>query len=215
MQGLDIVVYGDSIMEAFRGTMLGQPLETYDGNKAIWQRLMGGRRAAVLAIAGDQPVHLLWRLANGEGPAGLNPKQITVMIGTNDVGRMSSFYEGNVAQAAHFISLGLQRSVLELQRQAPAATIVVLGLLPIGHPSLSEAQGNLFTEVLKATNDNSRQFVEQQASQKLKFIECGGRFLHEANGTVNHSLMPDGLHPAGEGGEVLLRCMLEGLEINA
>ena len=31
-------------------------------------------RAGVFALAGDQAVHLLWRLAEGEGPEGLNPK---------------------------------------------------------------------------------------------------------------------------------------------
>jgi hypothetical protein len=43
------------------------------------------RRALLLGISGDQTMHLLWRLQNGEGPAGLNPTSITLMIGTNDV----------------------------------------------------------------------------------------------------------------------------------
>ena len=37
----------------------------------------------MIAIAGDQTVHLLWRLRNGEGPQGLRPQPrlLTLMIG--------------------------------------------------------------------------------------------------------------------------------------
>jgi lysophospholipase L1-like esterase len=38
----------------------------------------------LLGISGDQAMHLLWRLQNGEGPSKLKPKAITLMIGTND-----------------------------------------------------------------------------------------------------------------------------------
>ncbi len=50
------------------------------------------RRSLVAGISGDQAVHLLWRLQNGEGPRGLNPKAVSVMIGTNDVAHLSSMH---------------------------------------------------------------------------------------------------------------------------
>lgn len=49
-------------------------------------------RAGIFAICGDQAVHLLWRLREGEGPAGLNPRAIAVMIGTNDAAHLASVY---------------------------------------------------------------------------------------------------------------------------
>lgn len=53
-------------------------------------------RALVLAISGDQIVHLLWRLQNGEGPKGLDPQVVTVMIGTNDLAHLTSLLQARV-----------------------------------------------------------------------------------------------------------------------
>jgi hypothetical protein len=41
--------------------------------------------------------------------------------------------------------------------------------------------------------------------------DCGGRFLHK-NGTLDVSLMPDGVHPVRAGSELLLECMLEAVD---
>ncbi|KAL4451315.1 hypothetical protein ABPG77_009387 [Micractinium sp. CCAP 211/92] len=91
--GLDVVVYGDSIMEAFRGECLGVDWShAYAANMADWNRAFEGKRAGIFAICGDQAVHLLWRLREGEGPAGLNPRVIAVMIGTNDAAHLASVY---------------------------------------------------------------------------------------------------------------------------
>lgn len=43
----------------------------------------------MLAVSGDQTVHVLWRLQNGEGPRGLKPAKVALMIGTNDVSHLS------------------------------------------------------------------------------------------------------------------------------
>lgn len=50
------------------------------------------RSAGIFAICGDQAVHLLWRLREGEGPGGLGPRAIAVMIGTNDAAHLASVY---------------------------------------------------------------------------------------------------------------------------
>lgn len=43
------------------------------------------RSADVFAAGGDGTLNLLWRLEHGEGPAGLNPQVVFLMIGANDV----------------------------------------------------------------------------------------------------------------------------------
>ena len=46
MQEVEIAVYGDSIMEGFRGESVGMVLPDgrYSANKAAWDRLMAGKR---------------------------------------------------------------------------------------------------------------------------------------------------------------------------
>lgn len=40
--------------------------------------------------------------------------------------------------------------------------------------------------------------------------DCGSRFVR-AGGAVDPALMPDGVHPAGAGGKVLVECVLQAL----
>ena len=87
-----MLLYGDSISEAFRGESLGAPHSAYAGNHAAWRSLMARRRAAAFAIAGDQTMHLLWRVQNGEGPRGLGPQAVFLLIGTNDVAHQGSIH---------------------------------------------------------------------------------------------------------------------------
>jgi hypothetical protein len=44
IQGMDIIAYGDSITEAFRGSGYGHQTPKYESNKATWRRRMGKRR---------------------------------------------------------------------------------------------------------------------------------------------------------------------------
>jgi hypothetical protein len=68
-QGYDMIWYGDSISEAFRGTEDGGQLEGLVAIKAVWEKHYGSKyKAAVMACAHDRTTNLLWRLLNGESP---------------------------------------------------------------------------------------------------------------------------------------------------
>lgn len=151
-QGVDFVLYGDSITESFRGTAVGMPADSYAGNAAAWRRRMAGRRqvaargcalalpcsnaalrshrlgadarftlntwravmhplhrpppppnrrrALILAISGDETLHLLWRLRHGEGPSGLSPAVVTLMISTNDLFRLTMLHPVSCTEPA-------------------------------------------------------------------------------------------------------------------
>lgn len=209
--GLEWVVYGDSIMEAFRGECLGADWShAYSANMAAWKRASERRRAGILAICGDQAVHLLWRLREGEGPAGLSPRVIAVMIGTNDAAHLASVYPGEAQVPGHIISLAVQQIVRELQKQAPQATVVVFGLLPLQPQMLGKPERG-YDGIIAAANQELAAFVKEQASPRLIFKDCGADFLLPS-GEVDTARMPDGVHPAGEGGELLLKCMLSAME---
>ncbi|EFN50813.1 hypothetical protein CHLNCDRAFT_55501 [Chlorella variabilis] len=206
---LDIVFYGDSISESFRGSVAGTVVEGYSGNMAAWREMMGTRRAMVLGIAGDQTMHLLWRLRNGEGPKGLNSKIVTAMIGTNDMIYLTFLYPDDDQRVIAAIVSKVQRCVRELQQQSPQASIVLFGLLPLQRTRTDWPHAE-YNGKVAATNQQLQAFVQQQGSEELKFKDCGGDFLL-ANATVDLRLMPDGIHPAGDGARVLLSCMLQAL----
>lgn len=128
------------------------------------------------------------------------------MIGTNDAAHLHSVYPGNVSLAGHVITLTVQQCVREVQRQAPQAAIVVFGLLPL-QPMWINTPQREYDGVIAAANSEIGQWVaKQQQPAKLKFKDCGPAFL-KADGAVDALLIPDGVHPSGPGGEVLLSCM--------
>lgn len=43
-QGADLVVYGDSIMEAYRGTIVGEPADMFTASKAAWAQRATAQR---------------------------------------------------------------------------------------------------------------------------------------------------------------------------
>lgn len=43
-------------------------------------------------------------------------------------------------------------------------------------------------------------------------IDCGAAFL-KPDGWIDYSLMPDGVHPAGPGGQALVDCVLGALGV--
>ena len=71
----ELVFIGDSITDRWRK----QGLE-------VWNKFYVPRHALNLGISGDRTQHVLWRLDHGE-LAGLKPKAVVLMIGTNNTGQ--------------------------------------------------------------------------------------------------------------------------------
>lgn len=58
-QGLDVLMYGDTLVEAWRGTFLGEPAARAQGCADVFHNQFGVKyRAAALGIAGDDPLSL-------------------------------------------------------------------------------------------------------------------------------------------------------------
>ncbi|KAL4433858.1 hypothetical protein ABPG75_000299 [Micractinium tetrahymenae] len=209
--GLDVAAYGDSILMTLLGDPLtGGPLLGWEASRAAWQRAYGGRRIGIFAIGGDRPVNLLRRLRHGEGPRGLNPKGILLLIGVNDILPISALYPGNDTLVSQFASAGIQLCVRELQKQAPNATVIVLGLLPFQPPPPDFTPG-AYDRVVRLTNRATRQWVQAQNSLLLKYKDCGHLFLLPNSTTLNSTLVPDGIHPSGPGAPVLIGCLRRAL----
>ncbi|KAI3430716.1 hypothetical protein D9Q98_005302 [Chlorella vulgaris] len=205
--GADLLVYGDSIMEAYRGTIVGEPADMFTASKAAWAQRATAQRALLLGISGDQAMHLLWRLQNGEGPSKLKPKAITLMIGTNDAFHLTRVLP-DTQEAGHVTAAAVMQCIRELQRQAPLARIVVLGLLPLQPPHMRRLP---FGAAVAVANKEVQDAVQRQASDKLVFKDCGTPFV-DAIGEVRLDLMPDGVHPEAAGARMLLKCLLDATQ---
>jgi len=91
----DLVLVGDSITEAWRGTSLGAARAEYASAPEILARRLGEYSPLPLAIAGDTTGNVLWRLRNGgfptpkreAGGVGSSPAYAVLLIGTNDLSR--------------------------------------------------------------------------------------------------------------------------------
>jgi len=126
--GVDVVFYGDSITEGWKGTSYGFANGRKDNNYAVFKSQFtldgGGKFEGIpMGISGDRSPDLLWRLINGgELPQSLSPAVYWLLIGTNDMGWAWCSPEVTL--------IGILRVVEELRAKKPGAFIVINGLLP-------------------------------------------------------------------------------------
>jgi len=108
---VDLIFAGDSIVESL----------DYAGRE-VFDYYYEGRNAVTLGIGGDETQHLLWRLENLP-LAGLSPKGIVVMIGSNNLYHPESNEQ---------IAKGILACCEKLRALFPDAPILCLGITPEG-----------------------------------------------------------------------------------
>jgi lysophospholipase L1-like esterase len=120
--GVDLLFVGDSITQNYdkKGPA---PDEVFT---PIWEELFAPHHALNLGYSGDQTQHVLWRLRHGEVD-GLTPKDIVVLIGTNNTPDTPG---GTRAQTAEEVAAGVIAVVEELHARLPGAKILVVEVLP-------------------------------------------------------------------------------------
>jgi lysophospholipase L1-like esterase len=222
-RGADVVFYGDSVFEAFRGTKVGIANKQFEGVPAVWSshlKSIGQRGSLDLAISGDTASNLLWRVRNGESPAPLDPRVLVVNVGTNDIKRVS--VEGDPEDLASGTRPGKDLStataaiVDTLLEQTPDAHVVLVGVLPRGDESAGDqrAQPSKYTPTIDATNANLREYAKAKghaAKGGVTFVDCGQLLLEDVDGgrkRIKSGAMPDATHPSAESYEVIVKSCL-------
>lgn len=165
---VDLLFDGDSITDFWAGT-----------GREVWNRNYGRLNTANYGISGDRTENLLWRLDKGQ-VAGLHPRLIVLLIGTNNTG------DCNDTQIAE----GVTAIVREYQRLCPAAVILVHGLLP-----RAENPNDSIRAKIKRINAIVSKLDD---GKKVIYADFGDKFL-QPDGTIIRSLMPDFLHPSAAG----------------
>lgn len=180
----NVLFMGDSITDFWRN-----PDGQYAG-KPVLDKYFGDLKVANFGIAGDTTQGVLYRLQHGEGQ-GFNPKAVMLMIGTNNTGRNS----------AAEIAEGIGAVVLELQKNFPAAKILLLGIFP---RSTSK-------DPVRATIAEINSIISRlHDGDRVHYLDIGSKFL-DAEGNIPKDVMSDALHPTGKGYEIWAEAVKEPL----
>jgi hypothetical protein len=230
----DVIFYGDSITESFRGTMSGRTNERMAGNLNIFSSMFNNKqrsgkklRIGAFGMAGDQTHHLLWRLQHGELSKEHPPSVGVLHIGTNNLGRARIQAEGEdehiaIENAVPTITKHMLFMLKMFHQNAPKTKILLVGLLPRGSGRGGASgfeQPSIYTRAIEEINQHLAEFASQDG--RVDYVDCTEAFLttqqQESNKKSNNgetvvlidkAKMPDGLHPEGnEGAKAMLDCI--------
>jgi len=171
----ELLFMGDSITDFWRnetGAYAGKP---------VLDKYFGKWKVANFGIAGDTTQGVLYRLQHGEG-AGIKPRAIMLMIGTNNTAR----------NTAAEIAEGVGAVVAELQKDFPDAKILLLAVFPRGRAS---------DPVRASIAEINRIIAKLDDGKKVFYQDIGQGFL-DPQGNIPADVMSDGLHPSTKGYEI-------------
>ncbi|MET0262611.1 MAG: GDSL-type esterase/lipase family protein [Rariglobus sp.] len=172
--GVDVMFLGDSLTA----------LWDKEG-KTVWDARFAPLKAANYGIGGDSTRQVIWRLGNGELD-NLNPKLVVLMIGTNNI------YNDHNSGTDAEITEGVAKIVGLIHAKAPAAKVLLLGVLP--------RQNAFFTNRTVTLNQELSAYASKN---QIQFIDASAKFLN-ADGTLAPALFkPDQVHLSTDGYAIL------------
>ncbi len=180
-----LVFLGDSITHGWESK-----------GKPVWDKHWAPLNAANFGIGGDRTEHVLWRLEHGNFD-GLKPKEIVLMIGTNNTGHQGRPQKENNGEVYHCsaeqTAEGVKAIIDKLKVKCPGAKILLLAIFP---------RGATPEDAFRKQNDETNTIIKTFADDKtVFFMDVGPKFL-EADGTLSKDIMPDLLHPNEKGYEI-------------
>jgi len=183
---IDIYFAGDSITRRW-----GCSDAAYRDLLAHWRANFFGWNAANFAWGGDTVQNILWRLENGE-LEGVNPKVIVLLAGTNNLGR-DAVGDGAEAKVEEVVA-GIRAILDSMQRQAPQATLLLMGILPRNNPPAGAA----LMPTINRINERLAGFAD---GQRVRYLNLNAQ-LTDADGKLIDGMTADGLHLAVKGYQV-------------
>ena len=176
---IDVYFEGDSIVRRWGATDYPQLLENWKANFTGWN-------AADFGWGADRIEHMLWRLDNGE-IAGLHPKIVVILAGTNNVGSRP----GGPEKTAD-ITRGLRALVDRFRRATPDATVVLTAILPRNDnmavmPEIARINANL---------------AKLADGKTVRFLNVNDKLADKSGKLLDGMMNADKLHPTIKGYQV-------------
>lgn len=190
-----LLLLGDSITEHWRGSSMGRPYRGKNKQPSLQNAFPTEWHPLVLAVSGDQTPELRWRLANGELPPALQPEAIVVLIGDNDISH---------GKEPERIVVDVAELTKDLVTARPQARILVNTLFPALPRKLKMSSPELVDKLLTSVNEGLMEQLPKLGA--VRVIDCGSYFRRH-DGSLDVSMMLDGLHPNAAGMMQWAGCM--------
>jgi lysophospholipase L1-like esterase len=153
----------------------------------IWNQYFAPRNALNLGISGYRTENVIWNIQNGF-LEGQSPKVVVLEIGTNNIDEKNYPTRHTAGQLAG----GITEIVRILREKLPNAKIIVMRCFPgcYGGPNPTSHRF-----ILERASD----LVSKLADGKHIFICDVNRVFLNKDGSINHDMMGDWLHPTPAG----------------
>lgn len=180
---VEVLLLGDSITEA------------WDSAPDVWNAHFAGYTVANFGISGDTTQNLLWRITIGGELAGLSPRLVVLLIGTNNLDQRND----SSADTAR----GVEAIVQTLRTSLPDAKILLLGIFPRG-----ATRNAVFRQRIRDVNQAIARLANRSA---IRYLDIGPRLL-DPDGNLLADALPDGIHPSVKGYAIWADAMQPELE---
>ncbi|MGN6295630.1 MAG: SGNH/GDSL hydrolase family protein [Ginsengibacter sp.] len=169
------LIIGNSIIHYFGGT----PAYPIARGESAWDKYLKPLKVQNAGFGWDRIENVLWRVYHGEFDD-FNGKNIVLMIGTNNLSEKNN--ESKIVE-------GLQFLINAIKKRKPNTKITMVGILP---RAKSEERVVMINKKIK----------EVSLKNHIDYVDFGKDFL--MGNKINSKLfVSDGLHPNGDGYEVL------------
>jgi lysophospholipase L1-like esterase len=163
--------------------------------QAVWKQFFAPRNAANLGFSGYRTENLLWNIEHGELD-GQSPKVIVLEIGTNNVDEKNYPTRHTAQQLAGGITAIVQR----FRSKLPDTKIILLRAFPGSYDG---------------PNPTSHRAILERASDIVSKLDDGKHIFYcdvnhvflNLNGSINHQMMGDYLHPTPAGAKAWAQAM--------
>ena len=181
----DLIVIGNSITHNFEKPEY----------QAVWNQFFAPRKALNLGTSGYRSENIIWNILNGE-LEGQSPKVVVLEIGTNNVDEKNYPTRHTAGQLAG----GMEAIIKILREKLPDAKIVVLRCFPgcYGGPNPTSHRA-----ILERASD----IVSRLADGKHIFYCDVNHVFLNIDGSINHDMMSDWLHPTPAGAKAWAQAM--------
>ena len=161
----------------------------------VWNQFFAPRKAINLGFSGYRTENLLWNIMHGE-LEGQSPKVLVLEIGTNNVDEKNYPLRHTAGQLAGGIA-----AIVKLVRQKlPDTKIILLRCFP---GSYDGANPTSHRAILEKASD----IVSKLADEKNVFYCDVNHVFLNLDGSINHQMMGDYLHPTPAGAKAWAQAM--------
>ena len=161
----------------------------------VWNQFFAPRNALNLGYSGYRTENIIWNITNGE-LEGQSPKVVVLEIGTNNIDEKNYPTRHTAGQLAG----GIEAIVKLLREKLPDSKIIILRCFPgcYGGPNPTSHRA-----ILERASDIVSKFAD---GKHIFYCDINHVFLN-SDGSINHEMMPDWLHPGLSGAKAWARSM--------